>query len=52
MGRAPVTLGRASAYPHVLEHDGQLVVVFSRNKRTVEIVRVPLAGLERLRGRP
>lgn len=37
-------------YPHVIEHDGQLVIAFSRNKIAIEVVKLPLTELERLAG--
>ena len=43
-GMAPDTL----QYPHAIEHDGHLLVVFSRNKRAVESVKVPLSAVEAL----
>lgn len=36
-------------YPHVIEQDGHLLVAFSRKKQTIEIVKVPLAEVDRLR---
>lgn len=36
-------------YPHVMEHDGHLLVAFSRRKQTIEVVKVPLGEVERLR---
>ena len=35
-------------YPHVIEHDGHLLVAFSRNKTAIEVIKVRLAELERL----
>jgi len=37
-------------YPHVIEHDGALLVAFSRRKQTVEVVRIPLAEIDALLG--
>lgn len=37
-------------YPHALEHDGHLLIVFSRNKVQSEILKIPLSQLEALRG--
>jgi BNR repeat-like domain len=33
-------------YPHVIEHDGSLLIAFSRRKQTVEVVRIPLAEVD------
>jgi BNR repeat-like domain len=33
-------------YPHVIEHDGSLLVAFSRRKQTVEVVKIPLAEID------
>lgn len=38
-------------YPHAIEHDGHLLVAFSRNKSQIEILKVPLRELDRLRGK-
>jgi len=35
-------------YPHVIEHDGHLLVTYSRLKRAIEVIRVPLDEVERL----
>lgn len=37
-------------YPHAIEQDGHLFVVYSRNMTTVEVIRVPLDEVERLLG--
>lgn len=36
-------------YPHAIEHDGHLLVAFSRLKATTELVKVSLADLDALR---
>jgi hypothetical protein len=36
-------------YPHVMEHDGCLLIAYSRAKRTVEVLKVPLAEVDALR---
>src|SRR5204862_7115882 len=38
-------------YPHALEHDGHLLVAFSRNKAAIEVLKVPLRDVEALRGK-
>jgi hypothetical protein len=35
-------------YPHVIEHDGKLLVAFSRNKTAIEVVKLPLGEIDRL----
>jgi len=35
-------------YPHAIEHDEQLVIAFSRNKKQIELLRVPLDGVDAL----
>ena len=35
-------------YPHVIEHDGRLLVAFSRRKQTVEVIRISLDEIEML----
>jgi len=36
-------------YPHIIEEDEHLLVAFSRNKNTIEVVSVPLDGVDRLK---
>jgi hypothetical protein len=36
-------------YPHAIEHDRHLLIAFSRNKATIEILKVPLDQIESLR---
>ena len=40
--------GRHVDYPHVIEHDGHLLVAFATHKMTVEVLRFPLEQLDRL----
>jgi hypothetical protein len=40
--------GRHVDYPHVIEHDGHLLVAFATAKATVEVLRFPLEQLDRL----
>lgn len=40
--------GRQVDYPHVMEHDGRLLIAFSSNKRTVEVLSIRLAELDQL----
>lgn len=35
-------------YPHAIEHEGHLLIAYSRNKGAIELLNVPLAELERL----
>lgn len=41
--------GRHVDYPHVIEHDGHLLVAFAGGKRSVEILKIELSDLDRLR---
>lgn len=36
-------------YPHVMEHDGHLLIAFSRGKQTIEVIKVSLDEVDRLR---
>ena len=36
-------------YPHVIEHDGQLLIALSRNKKQIELLRVSLGSIDALR---
>ena len=40
--------GRHVDYPHIIEHDGHLLVAFSGAKQTMEVMKVSLDELERL----
>lgn len=40
--------GRHIDYPHIIEHDGHLLVAFSGAKQTMEVMKVSLDELERL----
>jgi hypothetical protein len=35
-------------YPHAVEHDGHLLIAFSRNKKQTELLRVPLDSIDAL----
>jgi hypothetical protein len=35
-------------YPHVIEHDGHLLVAYSRRKQTVEVVKIPMSAVDAL----
>lgn len=35
-------------YPHAIEHDGKLLIAFSRNKKNIEVVQVELDELDRV----
>jgi hypothetical protein len=39
-------------YPHAIEHDGNLLIAFSRNKNQSELLRVSLAEIDKLRDAP
>ena len=36
-------------YPHAIEHDGHLLIVFSQKKERSEVLKVPLTQIEALR---
>ncbi len=40
--------GRHIDYPHIIEHDGHLLIAFSGAKQTMEVMKVSLDELERL----
>ena len=40
--------GRHVDYPHMIEHDGQLLISFSSAKQTVEVLKVSLSSIEEL----
>ena len=40
--------GRHVDYPHIIEHDGHLLIAFSGAKQTMEVMRVSLDELDRL----
>ncbi len=40
--------GRRVDYPHIIEHEGHLLVAFSGGKQTVEILKIPLSELDHL----
>ncbi len=40
--------GRHVDYPHMIEHDGQLLIAFSGAKQTMEVLRVSLDELDKL----
>ena len=40
--------GRRIDYPHVLEHEGHLLIAFSGAKQTVEVLRVRIRDLDGL----
>jgi hypothetical protein len=45
----PSTKPATLQYPHVIEHDGQLLIPFSRNKAMIELLIVSLEALEPFR---
>ena len=38
-------------YPHAIEHDGNLYIAFSRTKTSIELFKVSVGEIERLRGK-
>lgn len=51
MARLEIPFERATTfqYPHAIEHDGHLLIAFSRKKETSETLKIPLAAIEALR---
>ena len=41
--------GRHVDYPHVIEHDGYLLVAFASAKQTVEVLKIKISDLDRLK---
>ena len=44
--------GRWVDYPHVIEHDGHLLIAFAGGKQTVEVLKVRIADLNLLKNVP
>ncbi|HOL49075.1 MAG TPA: hypothetical protein PLW07_00695, partial [bacterium] len=43
------TDGKATLqYPHAMEYKGQLLIAFSRNKKIIELITIPLERIEKL----
>lgn len=38
----------ALQYPHAMEHDGSLIILFSRRKQTIESVKIPMEDVNKL----
>ncbi|RKX37993.1 MAG: hypothetical protein DRP64_16510 [Verrucomicrobia bacterium] len=36
-------------YPHIMEHAGNLFIAYARNKEDIEVLKVPLSEIERLK---
>ena len=51
MARLMIPSAKATTfqYPHAIEHDGHLLIVFSQKKQQSEVLKVPLAAIEALR---
>lgn len=49
--QSPLPTGRTETfqYPHFIEQDGHLLIAFSRRKQTIEVVKISLDEIERLR---
>lgn len=41
--------GRHVDYPHVIEHDGHLLIAFAGKKETVEVMKVKISDLDKLK---
>jgi len=44
----PSTQEATFQYPHAIQHDGHLLIAFSRDKHQTEVLKVPLAAVEDL----
>jgi len=53
MARLVIPSAKATTfqYPHAIEHDGHLLIVFSQKKMQSEVLKVPLEAVEALRGK-
>ncbi len=53
MGRLDIPSPKPATlqYPHLIEHEGNLFITFSRNKNISEIIKVSLDEVDRLRGK-
>ena len=40
--------GRRIDYPHVIEHEGSLLIAFSGNKQSVEVLKIQISDLDKL----
>jgi hypothetical protein len=51
MARLVIPAAKATTfqYPHAIEHDGHLLIVFSQKKMQSEVLKVPLEAIEALR---
>jgi hypothetical protein len=51
MARLVIPSAKATTfqYPHAIEHDGHLLIVFSQKKQQTEVLKVPVAAIEALR---
>ena len=41
--------GRRIDYPHIIEHDGYLLIAFSGGKQSVEVLKIKISELEKLK---
>ena len=41
--------GRHIDYPHVIEHDGHLLIAFAGKKETVEVIKVKISDLDKMK---
>lgn len=41
--------GRRIDYPHMIEHDGSLLIAFSGNKQSVEVLKIKISDLDKLK---
>lgn len=48
MARLDIPGGGSFQYPHALERDGQIFIAFSRNKTSIETIRIPLESIDQI----
>jgi hypothetical protein len=49
MAALPIPGEGTFQYPHVIEHDGQLLIAFSRDKTAIEVVKLTMSDVDALR---
>ena len=54
MARLAIPSAKATTfqYPHVIEHDGHLLIAFSQKKNQTEVLKVPIENVQKLTAKP